>query len=93
MVRDFLDAVGRIVGHDDAGRGGGIEIDGVNADAVTRDDLALGHFRHDVGGNRAGVGVQQGIAIGGFGDEFLGLLGLQRHQIRQTGQRFLFHIQ
>src|SRR6266446_545814 len=37
VLGDVLDAVGGVVGDDDAGRGRGVEVDGVDADAVTGD--------------------------------------------------------
>ena len=58
VLGDFFNAVRRIIGDDDAGSRSGIQIDGVHADAITRDDFALGHFRHRVSRNRAGVGVE-----------------------------------
>ena len=93
VVGDFFDAIGRIIGDDDACGSCRVEVDGVNANAVAGNDFAFRHFRHDVRGDGTCVGVQQRVAIGGFGDKLHGLFGLQRNQIGQTGQRFLFDVE
>ncbi|HMH50793.1 MAG TPA: hypothetical protein VK548_11215, partial [Candidatus Acidoferrum sp.] len=58
VLGHFFDAVRRIVGDDDPGRGGRGEVDGVDADAVARDDPTARHARHHVRGDGAGVGVE-----------------------------------
>ena len=77
VLGDFLDAVGGVVGDDDAGARGGIEVDRVHADAVAGDDPALRHLRHHLGRDRAGIGVEQSVAIRRLREELLRLLGLQ----------------
>ncbi len=89
----LFDAIGRVVGDDDAGGGGGVEVDSVHADAVAGDDAALRHLRHRVGGDRAGVGVEQRVAVRRLGEEFLRLPGLHRHEIADAVEYLLLHVQ
>ena len=93
VLGDFLDAVGRVVGDDDARLRGGVEIDGVHADAVTGDDPALGHLRHRLCRDRPSVGIEQRVAVRGLRQKLLRLFRLQRHEVGQIAQGLLLHIQ
>src|SRR5215467_601841 len=93
MLGDFLDAVGRVVGDDDAGAGRRLEVDGVDADAVARDDPALGHSVHDVPGDGPGVGVQERVAVGSLPEKLLRLLGLHRDQLGEAPERLLLDVE
>ena len=83
MLGDFLDAVGGVVRDDDARLRGGVQIDGVHPDAVARDDLATRHPRHVLSRDGAGVGVEHGVAIGGFREKFRRRLRLHGDDIGQ----------
>jgi hypothetical protein len=93
VLGDLLDAIRRIVGDDDAGRGRGVQVYGIHADAVAGDDPALRHLRHDLGRDRPGVGIEERVAIRGLAQELLGLLGLQRHELRHSRQDLLLDVQ
>ena len=93
VLGDLLDAVGRVVGHDDAGGGGGVDVDGVDADSVPRDDLALRHALHHPGRDGAGVRVEERVAIRGFVEELIRRLRAQRHEVGEPLQCFLLHVQ
>src|SRR3954470_8695989 len=87
VIGNLLDAVGGVVRHDDARRGGGVEVDRVHADPVASDDLAPWHLRHHLARDGPGIRVEERVAIAGFGEELIGLLRLQGDEIRDPFQR------
>ncbi len=93
VLGHLVDAIGRVVGDDDAGRGGGIEIDRVHTDAVAGDDLAFRHSRHRLGRDRPRIGVEQRVAVGHMRQELLERLRLERDELGDALQRLLLHVQ
>ena len=93
VLGHLLDAVSGVVGDDDAGVGCRIQIDSVHTDAVAGDDLAPAHPRHDIGGDRPAIGVEQGVAVRGFGKEGFGIGHLKWDQIAQSVEDFTLDAQ
>ena len=93
VLGDLFDAVGRVVRHDDAGRRGRVEVDRVHADAVARDDPTLRHTLHRIGGDGAGVGIEERVAVLGLGQELGRRLRLERHQGGQPVERLVLDVE
>ena len=93
MLGDFLDAVGRVVGDDDAGLRSRLEIDRVHADAVAGDDPALRHSRHHLRGDRPGIRIEERVAVLRLRQKLLGFFRFEGHQIREPAQRILLDVQ
>ena len=93
VLSHLLEAVRRIVGDNDAGRGGRGEIDRVHADAVARDDLAIRHSRHHLGRDRARIGIEQCVAIGNVRQELLRGFRLQGYELSDSRECRGFHTQ
>ena len=93
MLGHFLNAIRRVVGDDDAGFRGGIQIDGVHSDSVPGNDFAAGHPRHDFGGEGAAVGIEQGVAVCRLRKEGFGIGHLEWNQVGKPVENFALDVQ
>jgi hypothetical protein len=93
VLGDLVDTIGRIVRNDDAGLGGCFEIDGINADAVARDDLAVRHLRHHVGRDWPGIGIEERVTVADIGRELARRFHVEDDEIGYPVQRLFLDIE